>query len=295
MQILGREVSPALVALHDEVIGLRPEAELKFVQGLPSNSGARGWHLPDSMGGSEVRLAEDFDDAALAHELLHVLIYHRGFPLAMTLGGLGPHSVTARVLSCCVSHLALEAEAADRGLTDLWTPGKEAADWQGENPNDPEESVLGAWRLAQGESSGVGSDVEGLARKLSETMERCRRPAALRWRRAMIDLLTEFDALARRMDASAVLPSRAIMVSLVATEPQLARPTDRMVELIALEQNAIGFRHKQDGGLFHFRFATPGKQRRDLAQMQAELKRTKTEVFLDNYRVPYSVEVKPEQ
>jgi hypothetical protein len=194
-----------------------------------------------------------------------------------------------------VSHGALEDEAQDRGLAEVWSPGKEAAPWHSEDAKDPEEWFLKAWRVAEAVDEAEDADVaaRALAKKLTETTERSSKPSAMRWRRAMIDLLEEFDAIVRKTDTKAVLPSSAILVSLVTTEPQLSRPADRMVELVALEQNAIGFRHKQDGGLFHFRFATPGKQRRDMAEMQAELRKSKTEAFLDNYRVAYSVEVRP--
>ena len=65
-----------------------------------------------------------------------------------------------------------------------------------------------------------------------------------------------------------------------------------MVELVPLGGESIGFVHKQDGGLFHYRFAAPGRKRVEIAELQNELRKTKTEPFLDSYWVPYTVDLR---
>ena len=107
----------------------------------------------------------------------------------------------------------------------------------------------------------------------------------------MVELLTYLDGLEQRAP-DAFGPLKSVIVTLVVTEPQLARPADRMIELVPLGGESIGFVHKQDRGLFHYRFASPGRKRREMAELQQELKKTRTEPFLDTYWVPYTVDLR---
>src|SRR5439155_25166189 len=122
--------------------------------------------------------------------------YRRGFPNAMTLGGLGHYSVTARIIDCCVTHGALEDEAQDLGLADIWSPGKEAARWHSEDANDPEEGFRQGWRVAEGVDEAEQADeaARPLAKTLTDTTERSRKPSAMPWRRELIDLPEGSDA-----------------------------------------------------------------------------------------------------
>src|SRR4051794_31699143 len=122
MEVLGREIPENLTVLHDEVVALRPDATIRFVKGLAVDFPSLAWHIPDANGNSEIRLAENFTDAALAHELLHVMLYRRGFPTANPLSAFGSHTLTARALNCCVSHASLADEMTELGLEEYWPP-----------------------------------------------------------------------------------------------------------------------------------------------------------------------------
>jgi hypothetical protein len=289
MEVLGREIPDNLAKLHDEVVNLRPDATLRFTKGLSVDFPSLAWHIPDNNGNSEVRLAENFTDAALAHELLHVMLYRRGFPYASPLSVFGSHTLTARALNCCVSHASLSEEVADLGVADFWPPPALGSD---EDITPLEDRIVQAWNLAEaGDDNGDEPQVAGLAARFRDAIEKCRQPGATRWRRTMIDLLQYMDGLEKR-EEGAFGPLRSVLVTLVVTEPQLTRPADRMVELTPLGGESIGFVHKQDGGLFHYRFATPGRKRREMAELQTELKKTRTETFLDQYWVPYTVDLR---
>src|SRR5581483_7160407 len=116
MEVLGRTIPDNLAALHDEVVNLRPDANLRFTRGLTEDFPSLAWHIPDASGNSEIRLSENFTDAALCHELLHVLLYRRGFPYASPLSTFGAHTLTARALNCCVSHTWLGDEVKELGV-----------------------------------------------------------------------------------------------------------------------------------------------------------------------------------
>ena len=95
---------------------------MKFTRGLSTDFPSLAWHIPDNNGNSELRLAENFTDAALAHELLHIMLYRRGFPGATPLSTFGAHTLTARALNCCVSHASLAEEVPDLGISEFWPP-----------------------------------------------------------------------------------------------------------------------------------------------------------------------------
>jgi hypothetical protein len=289
MEVLGREIPQALADLHDAVVELRPDASIKFSHTLHDESPVRAFHIADGSGNSEIRMAEPWDDRDLAHELLHVMLYRRGFPNAASINGLGDYALTGRTLSCCVSHASLSDEVEELGVAEFWPP----------NPTHPagdetplETLLVNAWRIAEfGDEGGADDATKALATRLRAEMERCRAPGATRWRRSIIELLQLLDGMEQRAP-DAFGPLRSVVVSLVITEPQLARPADRMIELVPLGGESIGFVHKQDGGLFFYRFAAPGRKRVEMAELQAELKKTKTELFLDTYWVAYSVDMR---
>jgi hypothetical protein len=289
MEVLGKEIPQALADLHDAIVELRPDASIKFSHTLHDEAPVRMFHVADGSGNSEIRIAEPWDFRDLAHELLHVMLYRRGFPFAASINGLGDFALTGRILSCCVSHASLSDEVADLGIGEFWPP----------NPTHPagdetplETLLINAWRLAEfGDEAGADDATKALAQRLRSEMERCKAPGATRWRRSMIDLLQLLDGMEKRAP-DAFGPLRSVTVTLVVTEPQLTRPADRMVELVPLGGESIGFVHKQDGGLFFYRFAAPGRKRAEMAELQNELRKTKTEPFLDSYWVPYSVDLR---
>jgi hypothetical protein len=289
MEVLGREIPQALADLHDAIVELRPDASIKFSHTLHDESPVRTFHVADGSGNSEIRMAEPWDDRDLAHELLHVMLYRRGFPNAASINGLGDYALTGRTLSCCVSHASLSDEVAELGIAEFWLP----------NPTRPagdesplETLLVNAWRNAEfGDEADADDATKTLATRLRTEMERCRAVSATRWRRSIIELLQLLDGMEPRA-ADAFGPLKSVSVTLVVTEPQLARPADRMVELVPLGGESIGFVHKQDGGLFFYRFAAPGRKRVEMAELQAEMKKTKTELFLDSYWVAYSVDIR---
>jgi hypothetical protein len=289
MEVLGREIPEALTRLHDAIVELRPDATIRFTRTLADEAPVRAFHTADGSGNSEIRMAPAWDDRDLAHELLHALLYRRGFPSAASINGLGDYALTARTLSCVVSHASLSEEVADLGVAEFWPP----------NPTHPagdelplEQLLVNAWRIAEfGDEADADATTNALAARLRDDMERCRTPGATRWRRSIVETLQHLDGLEQRAP-DAFGPLRSVTVTLVVTEPQLARPADRMVELVPLGGESIGFVHKQDGGLFHYRFAAPGRKRVELAELQNELRKTKTEAFLDGYWVPYSVDLR---
>jgi hypothetical protein len=289
MEVLGREIPQALADLHDAIVELRPDASIKFSHTLADEAPVRAFHIADGSGNSEIRMAVPWDDRDLAHELLHVMLYRRGFPNAASINGLGDYALTGRTLSCCVSHASLSDEIAELGIAEFWPP----------NPTHPagDESALemllvNAWRIAEfGDEPDADDATKALATRLRAEMERCKAPGATRWRRCMVELLQHLDGLETRA-ADAFGPLKSVTVTLVVTEPQLTRPADRMFELVPLGGESIGFVHKQDGGLFFYRFAAPGRKRVEIAELQNELRKTKTEPFLDSYWVPYSVDLR---
>ena len=308
MDVLGKELPPEVEALYNECVEHRPDANLKFVAGIPAGLELQAMHVPDFSGDSDVRLAEDFEMPALVHELLHVLQYRRGYPVAATLG---THdrlfSTLAHVLTCCVNHSALEAEVAKReGLSVYWQ-ARPSLTQNWEQPRQPlasSEGLLDAWSLADAALAGAVKLADlapdfvtsypqtwNAAQELGTEAERCRQPSGMRYRRSMADLLPFFDGLLYDPQSKALPPSRAIMLTMVVSEPQLARPAERLIELVPLAGDVIGFAHRQDRALFHYRFALPGKQRREIVEMRASLK-MRTEDFLNKYWVPYTVDLK---
>ena len=289
MEVLGREIPQALGELHDAIVELRPDATIRFNRGLHDESPIRAFHLADGAGNSDIRVAEPWTDQDLAHELLHVMLYRRGFPQAASLNGLGDYAITGRTVTCCVSHASLAEDVRELGLLEWWPP---ALVYPAGDETPLETTLINAWRIAEfGDEEGADDATQALAKRLRVEMERCKVPSATRWRRSMIDLLQHLDGMEKR-GPEQFGPLRSCVVSLVVTEPQLARPADRIIELVPLGGESIGFVHKQDGGLFHYRFAAPGRKRRELAELQNELKKTKTEAFLDTYWVPYTVDLR---
>jgi hypothetical protein len=287
MEILDKELPPPLEALYHAVVDLRPDAGLKFVRFVPQ-PGMRsgGLHVSDYTGDSEIRLDPDYDFAGLAHALLHCLLYRKGYPVASTLAASDKtYSAIARVAGCASCHI--EAAKEDLKAPLMEGPG-----------------IVDAWYLADALSQGLDEaealaqacraeapDAWALVERLLETVERCREPSAMRRFRAMTDLVYHFDGLIRASDPRAVPASRAVIVSLVLSEPQLSRPAERLIEIVPLERDVVGFYHKQDRALFHIRFSLPGKQKREIAEVRADLK-LRAEDFLDNYWVPYTVDLK---
>ena len=131
-----------------------------------------------------------------------------------------------------------------------------------------------------------------VASRLKQAMESCRVMGGIRWRRAMVELLEYFDGMAREFYPDVMPPLKSVAISLVMTEPQAARPADRMIELVQSDPSVAGFQHKQDHSLFHFRYLGPGVQKKELAELRADLKKMRTEDFLNTYWVPYTVDVK---
>jgi hypothetical protein len=305
MQVLDRELPPEIEALYDEVVALRPESGLKFQRFLPPQGLAvAAQHVPDYTGDSEIRLVPDYDLPSLVHVLLHTLVFRKGYPMATTHAGSDPtYASIAHVASCCATHAALSEEVGRRPeLLPYWQ------DELGKHPRaaglrSPEPlSVLDTWRLADAIAEAVpGSDelrsacaesqaaAWTAAERLLETRERCRGPSALRRFHAMSELVLFYDELLK--GSHGLPPSRAVLLSLVVSEPQLQRPADRMVEVVPLERDIIGFQHKQDRTLFHIRFALPGRQKRELAELRTDL-RLRTEDFLNKYWVPYTVDLR---
>ena len=308
MQVLDRELPPELEALYTDTVELRPEATIKFVRGMPAGARLEGRHAADREGNSEIRLKEDFDWATLAHELFHALYFRRGFPFATILPFETSFSTVAEIINCSVSHAAMHEEARSRGLPDAYWRDKIIADAVLEGPDEPaqtEQGILQAWHLADAialdaeATAGVAEKTRfeypqtwAVASRLLETMAQTRAMAGMRWRRAMVDLLRYFDGLAREHFPDIMPPLKSVAISLVVTEPQLARPADRMLEVIAADPSVAGFVHKQDGSLFHFRYLGPGMQKKELAEIRADVKKMRTEDLLNAYWVPYSVDLR---
>ena len=289
MEVLGREIPQALADLHDAIVELRPDAAIKFSHTLHDEAPVRTFHVADGSGNSEIRMAEPWDDRDLAHELLHVMLYRRGFPNATSINGLGDYALTARTLSCCVSHASLSEEVEELGIAEFWPPNPTRP--AGDEP-EVEQRLMNAWRIAEfGDEPDADDATKALATRLHTEMERCKAPGATRWRRSIIELLQLLDGMEQRAP-DAFGPLKSVSVTLVVTEPQLTRPADRMVELVPLGGESIGFVHKQDGGLFFYRFAAPGRKRVEMAELQTELRKTKTELVLDSYWVPYTVDLR---
>jgi hypothetical protein len=308
VEVLGREIPPELEALHDDVIAWRADAQLKFAKGMPEGSRLESRHTPDRDGNSEIRLLEDYHFGSLTHELLHTLYYRRGFPMATCIPFDTTFSTVAQLITCAVSHPALYDEAYERGLMDAYWRDKIIAGATLDAPDDPahyEESLLMAWRLAEAvflapdEVKAVTEQCQAeypntweVTQRLLQGMERGRALTGMGWRRGMVDLLVYFDAMAKKHHPSLQPPLEVIAVSLVLTEPQLTRPADRMIEIVTPDKSVAGLVQKQDGSLFHFRYLGPGTQRKEVVELKADLKKLRTEVFLDKYWIPYSVDVK---
>ena len=308
MQVLDRELPPELETLHQEVVDLRPEATIKFVRGMPAGARLEGRHEPDREGNSEIRLNEGFEFATLTHQLLHALYFRRGFPFASVLPFETSFSTVAQIINCAVSHAAMHVEARDKGLPPgLWRD-KIVSLATLEGPDEPvasEQGILQAWYLADALECDPDAVSElaqrcrdeypqtwAITSKLNEVMARCRVMGGLRWRRAMVELLEYFDRLAREHYPDILAPLKSVSISLVMTEPQAARQADRMIEIVQSDPSVAGFQHKQDGSLFHFRYLGPGTQKKELAELRSEVKRMRTEDFLNLYWVPYTVDIK---
>jgi hypothetical protein len=217
-------------------------------------------------------------------------------------------STVAQIMNCAVSHAAMHIEARDRDLPpELWRD-KIISLATLEGPDEPaatEQGILQAWYLADAmecDAEAVAYLVERcrteypktweIASKLHGVMERNRVMGGLRWRRSMVELLEYFDAIAREHYPDILSPLKSVAISLVMTEPQAARGADRMIEIVQSDPSVAGFQHKQDGSLFHFRYLGPGTQKKELAEMRGEVKRMRTEDFLNLYWVPYTVDFK---
>jgi hypothetical protein len=308
MQVLDRELPPELESLHDDVVALRPEATIKFVRGMPAGARLEGRHEPDREGNSEIRLSADFDFATLAHQLFHALYFRRGFPFASVLPFETSFSTVAQIINCAASHAAMHIEARERGLPAALWRDKIVRLATLEGPDEPvatEQGILQAWYLADAmecEPAAVADLVERcrteypktwqITSRLHDVMVRNREMGGLRWRRSMVELLEYFDAIAREHYPDILAPLKSVAISLVMTEPQAARGADRMIEIVQSDPSVAGFQHKQDGSLFHFRYLGPGTQKKELAEMRSEVKRMRTEDFLNLYWVPYTVDFK---
>ena len=308
MQILDRDLPPALEALHQEVVDLRSEATIKFVRGMPAGARLEGRHEPDREGNSEIRLKEDFDFGTLAHQLYHALYFRRGFPFASVLPFETSFSTVAQIINCAVSHPAMHAEARENDMPAEYWHDKIVSLATLEGPDEPamsEEGILQAWYLADALECDAEA-VDALAQrckadypktwaitsKLREVMEHSRSLGGLRWRRNMVELLEYFDGIAREHYPDILAPLKSVAISLVMTEPQATRQADRMIEIVQSDPSVAGFAHKQDHSLFHFRYLGPGTQKKELAEMRNEIKRMRTEDFLNLYWVPYTVDLK---
>jgi hypothetical protein len=308
MQILDRDLPPELEALHQEVVDLRPEATIKFVRGMPAGARLEGRHEPDREGNSEIRLKEDFEFATLTHQLYHALYFRRGFPFASVLPFETSFSTVAQIINCAVSHAAMHIESRDKGLPAEYWRDKIVSLATLEGPDEPalsEEGILQAWYLADAIECDPEAVMEltqrcqdeypktwAIVSKLGEIMERCRVMGGLRWRRSMVELLEYFDGIAREHYPDILAPTKSVAISLVMTEPQATRQADRMIEIVQSDPSVAGFQHKQDRSLFHFRYLSPGAQKKELAELRSEIKRMRTEDFLNLYWVPYTVDLK---
>ena len=308
MQILDRDIPEALEKLHQAVVDLRPEATIKFVRGMPAGARIEGRHEPDREGNSEIRLKQDFDFGTLAHQLYHALYFRRGFPFASVLPFETSFSTVAQIINCTVSHAAIHIEAREDGMPAEYWRDKVISLATLEGPDEPalsEEGILQAWYLADAIECDHDATRELAERcraeypktwevtsKLLDVMERSRTMGGLRWRRNMVELLEYFDGLAREHYPDILSPLKSVAVSLVMTEPQAARQADRMIEIVQSDPSVAGFAHKQDHSLFHFRYLGPGTQKKELAELRSEVKRMRTEDFLNLYWVPYTVDLK---
>ncbi len=302
MQILGRDVPPEIEALHDDVVAQRPEANLKFITAAIA-AGERGLHRGDLEGNSEVLLREGFDDYELAHQLLHTRLYRQGYPVTSTLPAYEvSHLPLCRIVACAVSHPAMHEEARRRGLPEAAWKDRVIARALASAQNEPISALdrlddalaiadaLDAYPAVEARLEPRGGDETWrLVGRLRAVMDQSRRPAAMRWRRSMVQLLEEADrALAGELEPP---PSQAVAVTLVISEMQLARPAERLVEVTSTGHSAFAFVHKQDGGVFHLPFAGPGVARRELAEIRQARKTLRAEAFLDAYWVPYTVDL----
>jgi hypothetical protein len=308
MEVIGKEIPAELEALHNEIVELRPDATIKFVKGMPAGSRLEGRHQPDREGNSEIRLNEGYHDGSLTHQLLHALYFRRGFPFASVLPFETSFSTVAQIIECAASHAAMHQEVRDKGLPDALWRDKIIADATLEGPDEPaatEQGLLQCWYLADAiecDPEAVADLVErakseypktwAVTSRLSETMAATRVMGGIRWRRAMVELLEYFDGMAREHYPDILAPLKTVSISLVMTEPQATRPADRMIELVQSDPSVAGFQHKQDHSLFHFRYLGPGVQKKELAELRADLKKMRTEDFLNTYWVPYTVDVK---
>jgi hypothetical protein len=308
MQILDIELPPEIEALHADLVESRPESELRFVRGMPAGSRFESRHTPDAQGNSEIRLAEGAGIEALTHELLHALFYRHGFPVA-TCSAFAPNFAgLAQVVVCATSHAAMQDEAEARNIPDaLWHDHivKLATLDEPDEPALQEASLLQAWRLADAiflDREAVAPLEERCRAKLPQTwavverilqaMERSRVASGVGWRRAMVDLLTYFDAMAREHHPNVVPPLKSIAITLVLSEQQLTRDADRRIEVVPSGAAGAAFVSKQDGTIFHFRYLDPNTQKRELAVLRMDLKRAKTIDFLEHHGMPYTVDMR---
>lgn len=307
VQILDREIPPEIEALYEEVVALRPQAGLKFQRFLPPQGLAIvAMHSGDYAGDSEIRLTPDYDLPSLVHVLLHALLYRKGYPVASALAASDvTYASIAAAAGCCASHGLMTVEVGKRpDIAAYWRQEvakfPDAADIESDEPL----SILDCWRLADAvaqaaEGAEAAADLcrerrqesWAVVERFLQARERCLEPAGLRWYRAMAGLVRFFDAIVAAENGRALPPSDTVMVSLVVSEPQLQRAADRLIEIVPLARDVVGFRQKQEGVLFHVRFALPGKQKRELAEVRADLK-LRTEDFLNKYWVPYTVDLR---
>ena len=307
MEVLNKTVPPEIEALNEAVVALRPDANMKFVAEVRTGATIKGRHQPDLHGNSEIRLGEDYDFGALAHGLLHALYYRRGFPVATTAPFDISFATVAEIINCAASHAALHEEAAELKLpAALWRDyviGAAALT----GPDEPaltEEGLLNAWLLAdaltldEAAMAGLAETCRAdypetwvVVQRLRRTIEYCRTHSGLRWRRGMVELLRYFDAMAREHHPTVLPPTQTILISLVLSEPQVKRPAERLFEIAPISSRVAGFLHKQDGSLFHVRFFGPGSEKRELASLRAAMKKMRVEEFLDEFQVPYSVDL----
>ena len=308
MQIYDRELPPELEKLYEDAVAYRPDAQLKFVLGMPEGSRLDGRHTADRDGNSEVRVATDWDFPVLAHELMHVVAYRRGLPYASVLPFETNFSTVAQVITCAATHAHFHADAIARGLPPSLWHDKVVSYPKLDAPDEPalsEQSFIEAWRLADAifcDRDAV-AHLEAKARaelpqtwavteRILQTMERCRGVSGVGWRKAMVDLLGYFDAMAKEHHPAVLPPSKTIALTLVLSEAQLKRPADRLIEIAVIDKIVVGFMNKQDRSIFHFLYLGPKTQKQELATLRAQLKQKKVEDFLDLHWVQYTVDLR---
>ncbi len=311
MDVLGKPVSSEIESLYKEIEALRPGARLEFRSAggeeVDEDAGHGGYRSPTGDGAGEIFLRDDFDQATLAHELLHAYMDRNGFPHVRVVTGLGSSYFSAgSLIQNCANHAVLYAEAKKRNLPlERWPRQIHKMNgWESDEPPTTSDAGMANVRTVAEVIAFCPIDASDALAQVNSLF-----PATFAMGEAIATIISGFDtgspiACRQAMVAILELLDRAILADFPDTTPlkqvmvldlilstkQLQRPGTRNLEVKAEpDDSGMSLLLKRDQTLI----AAPFKGRESVAaevkQLRQDLRLT-TAAFISKHRVECRVE-----